>query len=178
MAGARDSFAPAMRLPRRLTALALLFIASCGGARFDGAVYRGDGFAFRVPAIAPTWTRVSATGTGLAFHDDQRGTIAVNGRCGLDGDDVPLSALTQHLFLQFTDRSIEHQETVAFDGREAMHSILSAKLDGVANKFDVWVLKKDGCVYDLYYFAPPEHFDAGQPHFDEFARGFATVPHA
>lgn len=177
MARVRDSFAPAMRFPRRLTFLALLLVASCGGAHFDGAVYRGDGFAFRVPTVPSTWKRASATGAGLAFRDEHGGTVAVNGRCRLDGDDVPLSALTQHLFLQFTDRSIERQEVVPFDGREAMHSVVVAKLDGVAHKFDVWVLKKDECVYDLYYFAPPDRFDAGQPRFDEFARGFTTVPH-
>jgi hypothetical protein len=176
MARARDSFAPAMRLPR--ITLALLLVASCGGAHFDGTIYRGDGYAFRVPAVPSTWTRASVTGDGLTFRDDQGGVVAMNARCRLDGDDVPLSALTQHLFLQFTDRVVERQEVVAFDGREAMHSVLVAKLDGVAHKFDVWVLKKDECVYDLYYFALPERFDAGQPRFEEFIQGFATVPHA
>ena len=35
------------------------------------------------------------------------------------------------------------------DGREAMHTVMSAKLDGVPKMFDAYVLKKDGCVYDF-----------------------------
>ena len=46
----------------------------------------------------------------------------VNGRCGKDGEDVPLASLTQHLFLGFTEREIDCEQTVVpFDGREAMH---------------------------------------------------------
>ena len=77
----------------------------------------------------------------------------MNGRCGVDGEDVPLAALTQHLFLRFTEREIVEQAVVPFDRREAMRTVVIAKLDGVPMKFDVWVLKKDGCVYDLDYMA-------------------------
>ena len=108
----------------------------CGGPRFDGSVYRGDGFAFRVPPLAPGWERVEQTHAALTFRDRaNRASILVNGRCGLDGDDVPLGALTNHLFLQFTERDIETQEVVPFDGREAMHTRMSAKLDGVPLRY-------------------------------------------
>lgn len=175
----RPSPRPAARLRAAAAAIATLaataLAAGCGGPAFDGHVYHGEGFAFRVPDPPASWTPLEVTGTSLAFRDASGGTIAVNGRCGADGDDVPLAALTQHLFLQFTDREITTQEVVPFDGREAMHTELSAKLDGVPNRFDVWVLKKDGCVYDLYYFAAPERFDADKTRFDAFVHGFATV---
>ena len=61
------------------------------------------------------------------------------------------------------------------DGREAMHSTVVAKLDGVPKKFDVWVLKKDGCVYDLAYISAPQHYDAGAPAFARFVQGFRTM---
>jgi len=57
--------------------------------------------------------------------------VLVNARCGHDGDDIPLLALTQHLFMNFTERQTVEQKIVPLDGREAMHTILSAKLDGV-----------------------------------------------
>ncbi len=104
--------------------------------------------------------------------------ILVNGRCGLNSDDVPLSALTQHLFIEFTHRTIEEQTVVPFDGREAMHTRLTADLDGVPMRYDVWVLKKDGCVYDLLYVAPPPAFERGVARFGAFVKGFTTVvPH-
>jgi hypothetical protein len=151
--------------------------ASACSSAFDGTIYHGQGFAFRVPPRPETWQRIDAEGANLAFRDSQGGsTIAVSGRCGKDSDDVPLPALTRHLFMQFTERETSLEETVPFDGREALHTVMTAKLDGVPKKFDVWVLKKDGCVYDLYFIAEPERFDAGAGEFRKFVSGFSTVP--
>lgn len=148
----------------------------CASTGLDGGVYRGDGFAFRIPDPPSHWRAVDAEQAALAYRDDpHEGMVLINARCGLESDDVPLQALTQHLFLQFTDRQITSQETVPFDGREAMHTVLDAKLDGVPMRYDVWVLKKDGCVYDLLYLAPPDRFDKGQASFRALVRGFRTV---
>jgi len=155
---------------------AALALPACQ-APFDGATYRGAGFAFRVPERPDSWQRIDAEGTSLAFRDAHGGaTVAVNARCGKDAEDVPLEALTRHLFIQFTDREPSLEEKVPFDGREALHTVMTAKLDGVPKKFDVWVMKKDGCVYDLYLIAEPVRFDAIAGEFRKFVSGFATVP--
>ena len=98
--------------------------------------------------------------------------VAVNGRCGVDGDDVPLASLTQHLFLQFTERELKSQEELTLDGRAAMRTELLGKLDGVPKHFIVYVLKKDGCVYDFWRIGEPGAGDASS--FESFVRGFAT----
>jgi hypothetical protein len=153
--------------------IALALAAACGGPRLDGRVYRGDGFAMHLGEVPTSWRRVDVTDAALAFRDDSGGaTIAIDGRCDRDGDDVPLAALTQHLFLQLTEREIVSQEVSPFDGREILHTVLVAKLDGVTKKFDVWVLKKDGCVYDLYFIAQPEGWDAKVAPFRAFVAGF------
>jgi hypothetical protein len=150
--------------------------AGCGTAPFRGGVYRGDGFAFQAPPPPATWEQIDVTHAAVAYRDAaNEATIAVNGRCGVDGEDVPLSSLTRHLFIQFTDREVVSEEVVPFDEREAMHTVLLAKLDGVPKKFDVWVMKKDGCVYDFFYIAPPARFEAGLPEFRRFLKGFSTV---
>ncbi|MSP26735.1 MAG: hypothetical protein EXR75_16655 [Myxococcales bacterium] len=142
--------------------------------RFDGSVYRGDGFAFKVAKVPVGWQRLDDDRSALSFSDlANRGAVLINGRCGRD-EDVPLKALTQHLFIAFTERNIETEELVPFDQREALHTTLSAKLDGVPLRYDVWVLKRNGCVFDLLYFAPPERFQAGVPGFAEFVRGFTS----
>ena len=41
--------------------------------------------------------------------------------------------------------------------------------------YDVWVMKKDGCVYDLLYLAPVAGFDLGHATFERLVRGFSTV---
>ena len=157
-------------------AAATLALVGCGGPTFDGTTYRGEGFGFRVPRPPATWAPLDGSRAALAFHDTSSdATIAVNARCGADADDIPLDALRNHLFLRFTDREVLEEKVIPFDAREAMHSVVVAKLDGVPQKFSVYVLKKDGCVYDLLYISRPERFDVGAPVFDSFARGFATV---
>ncbi|WP_433933372.1 hypothetical protein AB3662_03635 [Sorangium cellulosum] len=158
-----------------LLALALA-LAGCGGPSFDGTIYRGPDVAFRVPPAPASWRQISVSDAAVAYRDDANGaTIALNGRCKNE-EDVPLVSLTNHLFLHFTEREVLKQELVPFDGREALHTVISAKLDGVPKVFDVWVLKKNGCVYDMLLIADPARYAASEPAFTRMVRGFSTLP--
>lgn len=157
----------------------LLVLAACGGSTLKGNVYRGDGVSFRLGETPPSWKRIAVTNTRLAFRDETaESTILVNGRCGRDGDDVPLLALTQHLFMSFTEREAIEQKVVPLDGREAMHTVMRAKLDGVPKVFDAYVLKKDGCVYDLVGIWALGQFEQNRAAFETFAGGFHTLSEA
>ena len=159
----------------RWLALALALLACGPKTSFDGTTYRGDGVAFKVGKPPSTWRRMDAARGLLAFRDEaSHATILVNGRCNEDGDDVPLQALMGHLFLRFTERVTDEEEVVAFDGREALRTVLSAKLDGVPKRFSALVFKKDGCVYDMVLIAAPETFADVRPRFDQFVQSFHT----
>jgi hypothetical protein len=189
-AGARapsegDTEARAARLSRRIIARsgalgvafsASVLLAACAPA-FDGRVYHGQGYSFEVPPPPSAWRPIDVTGSAVAFETDgASATILVGGRCDRDGEDVPLRSLVQHLFLQFTDRTIHDERVEPFDEREAMRVELSAKLDGVERRFVAWVLKKDGCVYDVLLASEPGEFASIQPDFDAWARGFHARP--
>jgi hypothetical protein len=149
---------------------------ACASTTFDGHVYRSKEVAFRVGPIPESWRRVDSDLALLAFRDDpHRATVALNARCGKDGDDVPLQALTHHLFLVFTDRQVLSQRLRPLDGREALRSELTAQLDGVPKHFDVYVLKKDGCVYDFLYVADTSAPPQGLSNFERFVGSFATL---
>lgn len=151
--------------------LAALF--GCATQPFDGRVYRDGDLAFRVGPIPNDWRAIAAENTLLAFRDDgDQSTIAVSGRCGKDGDDVPLEALTHHLFLHFTDRRVQSQETLPLDGRDALRTRMLAELDGVPKHFTVFVLKKDGCVYDFMRIGASAE---DSEDFERFVQGFATL---
>ena len=157
-----------------LSALALL--AGCGGASFNGQVYRGQGMAFQVGPVPGSWRRIEVSHALLAYRDESaEATIALNGRCNKDGDNVPLAALTHHLFLMFTDRNIVSQRTLAMDGRAAMRTELVADLDGVPKHFVVYVLKKDNCVYDFIHIAAVNPPESSTRSFEQFVKGFATL---
>jgi hypothetical protein len=154
----------------------MIACAACSGPALRGNVYRGDGLAFRVGAIPATWRVLEVKNVRLAFRDEPtEATVLVNARCGHDGDDVPLPALVQHLFLNFTERQTLEQQIVPLDGREALHTILSAKLDGVPKMFDTFVLKKDGCVYDFVAISAPPKFEPNRQAFESFVAGFHTI---
>jgi hypothetical protein len=145
----------------------------CSPSHFDGQVFRKGDVAFRLEHLPPTWRRIDISDTALAFRDDENAaTVAINGRCGKDAEDVPLASLTQHLFLQFTERTLTHQEVFPLDGREALRTEMVAKLDGVQKYFHVVVLKKDGCVYDFLQIAN-QHQDKDV--FLDFVRGFTSL---
>jgi hypothetical protein len=156
-----------------LLAACLTLIVACSAGHFDGHVFRKGDVAFRLAQVPPSWRVLEVSDTALAFRDDETtSTVAINGRCGKDAEDVPLRSLTQHLFLQFTERNTQEQGTFELDGREALFSRLDAKLDGVRKYFQVVVLKKDGCVYDFMQIA-----NQPQPKepFVEFVSGFSSL---
>jgi hypothetical protein len=153
--------------------LPVLASIACSGPALSGGVYRDHGLVFHLGEMPPTWKGLDVKNARLAFRDDEaESTVLVNARCGQASDDVPLLSLTQHLFLMFTEREILEQEVVPMDGREAMHTVLRAKLDGVPKMFDAYVLKKDGCVYDFVHVSPNAR---GRTEFEHFVRGFGTL---
>ncbi|MEO8875093.1 MAG: hypothetical protein ABI461_05855 [Polyangiaceae bacterium] len=154
--------------------------AACGaaGGTFDGHEYRKGDIAFRVGEVPASWKRLDVSDASLAFRDDAHAaTILLNARCGGKDDDVPLVALTGQLIMGTTDREYSKEETIPFDGREARHSVLKAKLDGVLLAYDIYVEKKDGCTYDFVYISPPAAAGAvaGSPEFEHFVGDFRTL---
>jgi hypothetical protein len=150
-----------------------VILSGCGASTFDGTLFRKDDVAFRLEHLPPSWRQIEINDTALAFRDDQsETTVAINGRCGRDADDVPLQSLTQHLFLQFTERQIESQQLMPLDGREALETQMVAKLDGVVKHFHVVVLKKDGCVYDFLQIASQRQDPDA---FRHFVSGFSSA---
>jgi hypothetical protein len=154
----------------------LVLLTACGGAQLEGDVYKSGPLTFRVAQIPPGWRPIQVSEAALAYRDDaNEASILVNGRCGEKDGDAPLVALTNQLIMGTTERSVTREETIPLDAREALHTRMSAKLDGVPLGFDVWVMKKDGCVYDLVYIAPPERIEAGVGAFERFVRGFHAL---
>ena len=153
----------------------LAVAASLGGCAHaevsDGALHKA-GVSVRLGPVPASWRRVDVDGADLAYRDATReGSALVDVRCDHLDDDAPLSVLTEHLIMGTTERQFDGQDVTPFDGREAMHTLLRAKLDGVPMQYDIYVMKKDGCVYDLVYVAAPGRFAEGAAEFQAFAVG-------
>jgi hypothetical protein len=169
----------ALQTSSGLLALLLPGVLACAAsAAFDGTLYRGSEVSFRLSPLPATWRKVSLPSADLAFRDEPRdASILINSRCSSSDRDAPLVSLTDHLIIGTTDRHVSREETIPFDAREARHTVLTARLDGVPMLYDMFVLKKDGCVFDLVYVAAPDAATtaAGVAEFDQFVQGFHTV---
>jgi len=158
--------------------LALLLPACQGpkGPSWAKGEYRDGRVAFAVQELPSSFRAVSMPHAVLAFRDDARGaSVLLNARCQDEGEGTPLVALTNHLLMGTTERDVQEQALEPLDGREALHSVVTAKLDGVPYAFDVFVFRKDGCIYDFVHIAPASNA-ASAPEFRAFARSFRTLP--
>ncbi len=159
-------------------AVASVLLAACSGAAevsVQDSTVIAPNLSYRFGPTAPSWRRIAVEGNDVAWFDaETNGTVHVDHTCERS-QDTPLPALVNHLLIGFTERQFDLEETVPFDGREARHVVVRARLDGVARSIELYVMKKDGCVYDLGYAAPPDRFDDGRAAFAAFARGFHTA---
>lgn len=127
-----------------------------------------------MPPVPAGWSPLDVRDASLAYRDDAHGaSVLVNARCRSADARTPLMALTNQLLIGATERDVHDQKTEAFDGREALHTTLAAKWDGVPMHLDVFVLSKDGCTYD---FARAAATRDGEDTFEAWVRGFRTLP--
>jgi hypothetical protein len=123
-------------------------LLGCGGSSFQNGVYEDSQARYRVGALPAGWRRVELEDNDLAFYRSGMGTISVNATCS-EYEDVPRIALVNHLLFETTERNFLREEVVELDGRGARHVIVQVELDGVPVELELFVMKKDGCVFDL-----------------------------
>jgi len=129
---------------------------------------------YRVGPLDGAWREVHREGSAVGFFSDAAGAvIEVNVSCRDDADAAPLPALTHHLLIGYAERALREEERVPLAGREALHTVVDARLDGVPVSLDLYVMRRDGCVFDLSYAAPRERFAGARAAFARFVRGFA-----
>ncbi|MEM7135557.1 MAG: hypothetical protein AAF500_03210 [Myxococcota bacterium] len=164
-----------------LVALVSAGLAAVSGCATTGtlenSVYKSPETTYQVGPRGPGWTRLAVNDQNdLAFHNAAKEAVMhVDSRCD-PSLDIPLTALRAHLMIGFTDRDVISEQTVPMDGREALRTHFTAKLDGVEREIVMQILKKDGCVYDFALITPPgPAFEDAVDDFDGFVDGFNTI---
>lgn len=131
---------------------------------------------YRIAPLGGDWQLVHQDKAAVGFFSPRiGGVIESNATCNADADVAPLQVLTNHLLIGYTDVRTESQERVPLDQREALHTRVTAKLDGVPMTMELYVMKRNGCIFDLSYAAPPDRFAGGLPDFARFVDHFADV---
>lgn len=161
-------------------ALSLAIVAGCSG--WQGDTY----YAHRSPpkrARKETTYRFGDPGAGWSSvrnlkdvqvawtHRDIGGVIELHAQCDDQGDSS-LDQYTDHLRIDWTQWTVESQEEDRLVGRAALHTVALGQLDGVERRNELWVVKKNGCLFDLRYSANPAHFAEGRDAFADVVAGF------
>lgn len=170
-------------LPTRTATVAavLVLAVSAGCAGWHGNTY----YAHRTPpkrARKETTFRFGDPGSGwqpvrnlkdvqVAWTHRELGVIELHAQCDDQGDSS-LDQYTDHLRIDWTEWRVEEQEQTRLVGRAALRTVVTASLDGVSRRNEFWVVKKNGCLFDLRYSASPARFEQGREAFADVVAGF------
>ena len=135
-------------------------------------VCRG-GVCYRVGDLGADWQVVRTEAGAVGFYNQRlSGVIAAKATCRDDAEASPLESLRNQMLIGYTDRKILEEHKVSLVEREALRTRVDAKLDGVPISLQLYVLKRNGCIFDLTFAAPPPQFEGGTRDFARFVSGF------
>ncbi|MCP4502493.1 MAG: hypothetical protein GY822_21285 [Deltaproteobacteria bacterium] len=154
----------------------LVVLSACqSGPPIQNGEFQDEQVHYKIATPGSTWEDISPGEADAAWiNESLNAMLMVNSHCS-GVDDAPLTALTRHLAFGMTEREWLSEDLVQLSGREALESVLVAKLDGVPRKFMFLVLKKDGCVYDVVLSAPPEDFQKARLGYDRMRKKFSVL---
>lgn len=158
-------------------AIALVILASFMGCsatvgRVIGQQFVSPAYAFEVPLPGGEWTPVAEEPSVLTLtHTGLAAGITISVTCNRERH-APLDILARHLFFGFKDTEVLHQEPRALNGVPALQTVARARLDGREVQVNSYVVQRDGCIYDMVYFASPRDYSRGEPSFERMVAGF------
>lgn len=147
----------------------LLFACATQGPLTDPYVNQTKGFRVQVPRAG--WEVADSDGADLTLRDSQSSaTMAVSASC--PGEAGPLPSVARHLFFGLRDVKQLRQGSITLDGAAGVDTVVTGRLDGVPVQVRSVVIRRNGCLYDLLFLAPPETFSVQSESFDTFLQGW------
>jgi len=157
----------------KILAVLTLLTAACGPKTSKEArtSYRN----YVVPAPTGEWSRVKPGGADKAwFNQGLSATMYFDSNCKERFEDGTLSDLLTHLTFGLAQSEPLREDSMTLDGRDALLRVYDGQLDGVAVRVGAVVTKKNMCLYDGLYIAPPTRFEDGWGEFVQVVSGFRT----
>ena len=154
--------------------LTLMSLTSCRATvgQVIGQQFVSPAHAFEVPLPGDEWQPVPDEPPVLTLvHTQLAAGITISVSCDQERD-VPLDILTRHLFFGFKNMEVLQQAPQALNGVPALETVARASLDGRKVQLHSYVVRRDGCIYDMVYFASPQDYSRGEPSFARMMAGF------
>ncbi|MFH0799297.1 MAG: hypothetical protein V2A66_03850 [Pseudomonadota bacterium] len=134
-----------------------------------GVVFLKHNQTYRVGILPDGWERTHPPVRTISFYNPSlRSSIATDAYCGKSVGERRLETLGGEIISAFDDRHMQSETKFDLDGRGALRQRVSGKEDGVPVVVDLVIVKKDGCVFDMYAVMPPDADPAATADFEAF----------
>ena len=158
----------------RSSAFVLLsfLLAGCATGRILNGAYVDESKGFRVSLPREGWEVVEAEGADLALRDlrsPARMAVVVSCPAGEGG---PLKALSRHLLFGIRGIRVVREGPILLDGVTGLETRVQGRFEGSPIEVRTVVVRRQVCLYDLFYVAPPEFFETRMIDFDRLLRGW------
>jgi len=158
---------------RRLLVLGFL-LSGCLG-RKNAEANNLEGY-YTVGRLSNGWTRVSPGGADKAwFNEEIMAMIYTDSNCGSHYDDGDLDNLQRRLVSGMDALTHQSESWVDLDNRAALLKVYDGRLDGVPFRLGALALKKNNCLFEIIYLAPPSRFEDGWEDFMAVMAGFRST---
>lgn len=171
---------------RTVKILALLFLASLTGCllgppkphgiigyRPDGRVFLSRDRFYHVGILQGGWRRISTKARTITFYNPEfESSISTDAFCGRDVANRRLDSLGGEIMSAMEDRKLKSETSFDLDGRGAQRQLEEGKMDGVPVVVDLVIVRKNGCLFDLYAVMPPNADPQVAQDFEVFFGGF------
>jgi hypothetical protein len=109
-----------------------------------------------------------------AWRNNRNGnSISYFSNCN-DPADPAIEVVRNDMLTGIQDVTVLDSQTLQYNGREAVRTVATGKVDGVNAKMDVLVFKKNMCIYGLSFVGLTANYEADHAAFDNFVRGFVA----
>ncbi|OGP54072.1 MAG: hypothetical protein A2Y65_00665 [Deltaproteobacteria bacterium RBG_13_52_11] len=116
------------------------------------------------------WQLISWKDVDLALWDPKEGATIVVNVTPLK-EDADLATLTRHLLIAFERKQIISQDNEKVRGREAVKTVLEGWVERSEIKAEVYVVRGEGVLYDIIFWAPRDAFPRKVEQFHQFLLG-------
>ena len=145
--------------------ICIFLIAGC--ATLNISIDEKKSTQYEYATLPQHWKHIENTKADASFWSEKSAaTIFINSLCRRY-ENTSLHQLTRNLLLGIQDISIIKTESIMLDEREAKHTIATGKLDGVAVKMNIYVTRKNYCIYDMSYSAIDKNYDIDLSDFEK-----------
>jgi len=131
-----------------------------------------EGVRFTTGPLPAGWRQLRRGEAKAAFLNEARGQSIMLNVVYAPNRKANLKALRNHLLFDLTGRNILEHELIEVDDREALWTVVEARLDGAAVKMALVVVRIDDWVYDMVYVSDPDRYEECLADFRGFIKNF------